>query len=231
MSDDENHEAIFRVDTVPPPAGEDDAYNAPTRVGPMAAAVVEEMMVESVRKATELNEKAVSEKAAAEAAAKKDTPAAPAASTPAAAKAPLASVKPADALSGSDVVPDAEPSGRAQAAALGAAGSKPPPVRPKPAAPGPPPPRVYDEDEDNAATLLSGSAKAPIVPPPSAPVFPEIASAPRVSPLGPVVNEPSPLAPTSITPARSSALLPVLLPLLVGLTIFAIGLALYFWAR
>lgn len=35
-------DAIYRVDTVPPPAGED-AYNAPTRVGPMARAAVEKM--------------------------------------------------------------------------------------------------------------------------------------------------------------------------------------------
>ena len=31
---DDTDESIFRVDTVPPPAGDDDAYNAPTRVGP-----------------------------------------------------------------------------------------------------------------------------------------------------------------------------------------------------
>ena len=44
MSDDEKGEKLYRVETVPPPAGESDAYNAPTRVGPMAAAVVAEMM-------------------------------------------------------------------------------------------------------------------------------------------------------------------------------------------
>ena len=39
MSDDD--EKLFKVDTVPPPAGEDDAYGAPTKVGPMAMAIQE----------------------------------------------------------------------------------------------------------------------------------------------------------------------------------------------
>jgi hypothetical protein len=44
-NDDQNDEGIYRADTVPPPDGGDDAYNAPTRVGPMAATVVNEMIV------------------------------------------------------------------------------------------------------------------------------------------------------------------------------------------
>lgn len=43
MTDDDEPK-LYRVDTVPPPAGESDAYNAPTKVGPMAASVVAEMM-------------------------------------------------------------------------------------------------------------------------------------------------------------------------------------------
>lgn len=35
MSEDREDEPIFKIDTVPPPAGESDAYSAPTRVGPM----------------------------------------------------------------------------------------------------------------------------------------------------------------------------------------------------
>lgn len=65
MSDDKDEE-IYRVETVPPPAGENDAYNAPTKVGPMAAAVVEEMMHASVKKAAELSQRAHDKKAAAE---------------------------------------------------------------------------------------------------------------------------------------------------------------------
>lgn len=44
-NDDRNEDGIYRADTVPPPDGGDDAYNAPTRVGLMAATVVNEMLV------------------------------------------------------------------------------------------------------------------------------------------------------------------------------------------
>lgn len=40
----EEHNTVHKVDTVPPPPGEDDAYNAPTRIGPMAEVAVQEMM-------------------------------------------------------------------------------------------------------------------------------------------------------------------------------------------
>jgi hypothetical protein len=49
MADDTNQpkpfdtDGIFRVDTVPPPPGEGDAYNAPTRVGEMPESVLEAM--------------------------------------------------------------------------------------------------------------------------------------------------------------------------------------------
>ncbi|MDB4942005.1 MAG: hypothetical protein JWP97_1539 [Labilithrix sp.] len=58
MSDDENeNHGIYRVDTIPPPDGEDDAYSAPTKVGPMADAAVRELMHAAERRAAELNAK------------------------------------------------------------------------------------------------------------------------------------------------------------------------------
>ncbi len=50
MSDDGKDDS--KLDTVPPPPGEDDAYNAPTRVGPLDPAVLEAMMA-SLRKPEE----------------------------------------------------------------------------------------------------------------------------------------------------------------------------------
>lgn len=41
MTDDEG---IFRVDTVPPPGGEDDAYSAPTKIGVLMPGDVERLM-------------------------------------------------------------------------------------------------------------------------------------------------------------------------------------------
>lgn len=45
MSDEKEDEqdALYRVDTVPPPAGEDDAYSAPTRIGELPDSVLEQM--------------------------------------------------------------------------------------------------------------------------------------------------------------------------------------------
>lgn len=39
--DGKDDEKIYKVDTVPPPAGEDDAYNAPTKVGQLEGHVLE----------------------------------------------------------------------------------------------------------------------------------------------------------------------------------------------
>lgn len=39
-----NEDAIHRIDTVPPPDGEDDAYSAETKVGPLSRAMVQELM-------------------------------------------------------------------------------------------------------------------------------------------------------------------------------------------
>jgi hypothetical protein len=49
MSD--NDEGIYKVDTVPPPQGEDDAYSAPTKVGVMASAIVGELLMQGQREA------------------------------------------------------------------------------------------------------------------------------------------------------------------------------------
>lgn len=49
MSNDD--EGIYRVDTIPPPQGEGDAYSAPTKVGVLASAIVEELVAASQREA------------------------------------------------------------------------------------------------------------------------------------------------------------------------------------
>lgn len=43
--EDRNDDAVYKVDTVPPPDGDDDAYSAPTKIGPMASAVVNELIM------------------------------------------------------------------------------------------------------------------------------------------------------------------------------------------
>jgi len=43
-NDDNAGGGIYKVETVPPPPGTGDAYTAPTKVGPMTSALVEEMM-------------------------------------------------------------------------------------------------------------------------------------------------------------------------------------------
>jgi hypothetical protein len=145
--DDDKKDGIYKVDTVPPPPGEGDAYSAPTKVGPMAAAVVEEMMHAAERKAAALLQRAEEQKASVR---------------------ERTSTQPAPPLG-----PASRPAGaRAQP---GLPGRKPDP------APSPstldaaelvelddgPPPRLYDDsdDEDNAATLLSKAAQAPVVMP------------------------------------------------------------------
>lgn len=48
-SDDED--GIFKVETVPPPEGESDVYNAPTKVGSLAGSIVEEIVQQARRQA------------------------------------------------------------------------------------------------------------------------------------------------------------------------------------
>jgi len=57
--DDQDHERpIHKVETDPPTPGEDDAYDAETKVGPMKDAVVHEMMHAAAAKAIELSARA-----------------------------------------------------------------------------------------------------------------------------------------------------------------------------
>ncbi len=73
MPDDQNkddEDGIYRLDTVPPPMGESDAYSAPTKVGPMAAAAVEELMKAAEQRASELSARAAEKRKVAAASAK-----------------------------------------------------------------------------------------------------------------------------------------------------------------
>lgn len=137
MSDAEKDDS--KVDTVPPPSGEDDAYNAPTRVGPVDQAVLEAMMASGHK--------------------------------PAEAPPPVAE-------------------------ATFAARKTPPPVPRRPA-PAPLPPPV----EETTA-----------------------------KPVDPPIEQRAPVALPSEAPRPAAPPAVVFLPLVVGLVIFVVGLALYFWA-
>jgi hypothetical protein len=49
-NDDDDDDGVYQVQTIPPPSG-GDAYSAPTKVGPMTTALVEEMMHAAKQKA------------------------------------------------------------------------------------------------------------------------------------------------------------------------------------
>ncbi len=51
MASDDDDDGIFRVETVPPPDGESDVYNAPTKVGMLAGTLVEEIVQQARRQA------------------------------------------------------------------------------------------------------------------------------------------------------------------------------------
>jgi hypothetical protein len=182
MSDDDKDEEIFKVETVPPPAGESDAYNAPTKVGPMAAAVVEEMLHASVRKAAELTQRSQDAKAAAEGKGAAPAPASDGS------KPPLAPPRPA-ATSPTSPKAAAAPVARAPTASNPqpkSAPSLPAPTSPKPSnappSPSKKPPRIESgyslaeqeliQDAVPAATSSSlapgapGAPSAPATPPP-----------------------------------------------------------------
>lgn len=53
VDDRDNDDSIHKVDTVPPPAGDDDAYNSPTKVGPAS----QDAWAELIRKANEEGER------------------------------------------------------------------------------------------------------------------------------------------------------------------------------
>ena len=134
MSDTEKDDS--KADTVPPPDGEDDAYNAPTRVGPMDPAILEAMMASMQKPAT----------AEATAASSKTTPPTP----------PVAE----EALSESNLVADEPPSSPGLAAPLQPRLSKPPPVPPRPA---PDPPAAPSPVHVAAAPVVAEDALAPLV--------------------------------------------------------------------
>lgn len=140
MSDDEKDDelGIHRVETIPPPEGEDDAYSAATKVGPMADAAVKELMHAAERRASELSARVAEKKSAAAAAAKSSaTP------TPLSVKPATPSAKPAAPASARPAAPSGPTTGRVPAPAVGPVGrtvsaaptgSAKPPSIPRPAA-------------------------------------------------------------------------------------------------
>lgn len=283
MSDDDKNDelGIHRVETIPPPDGEDDAYSAPTKVGPMADAAVKELMHAAARRSSELAARVAEKKGAAADAAKSSATATP------------MSVKPAEAASVKSPVPSASArpagpatgptTGRVPAQSVGPVGrsvsvapptSAKPPSIPRPAAvprvepagaplaptalsskdkealspaplPAPAegagerPPRLYDasDEPEDAATLLHSSARAPqqehtallpasqpLAKPPASVPAPEAVVRPREA--IPFDRQPAPMA---HEPQGEPKVL--IMPLVVGFLIFAIGLAFYIWAR
>ncbi len=97
-------ESIFRVDTVPPPPGEDDAYSATTKVGPVTA----EAWVDLIRKADEDEAKAV-EAAASERFGPKKVASSKTPETPTGSSSRQAGPTPADAPSDAGAAPIAVP--------------------------------------------------------------------------------------------------------------------------
>lgn len=142
---------LYRVDTVPPPAGQSDAYNAPTKVGPMPAATIAAMMQEAERQVAENNARAAKKVAASAKPIPREEPETPQKVAVAAA------------------VPEAE---------IEAAPAPDPAAPQEPPAPEHIP-KIYSEedDEDKAATLLSPFAKPPPTPPTSSPHVDDVVAA------------------------------------------------------
>jgi hypothetical protein len=144
-SDDEG--SIFKVDTIPPPAGDGDAYNAPTKVGPVSA----EAWVELIKQADAEGKKA------AEAETRRGD------SGPLS-KPPVSRPQPA-----SNPKPPASGNARgasASAAASSATNDAAPASKPSGEAPPAAVPRLYendDADDSHAATMLSPNAKGSVV--------------------------------------------------------------------
>jgi hypothetical protein len=137
-SDDEA--SIFKVDTVPPPDGDGDAYNAPTKVGPVSS----EAWVELIRKADAEGERnAEADRQLAESGPSSKPP-----------------ISKSQAKATDAAPPASKPEATVKSAAPPAAAPPPPPA----AAAGPANddiPKVYNEesDESNMATLLHPRAK------------------------------------------------------------------------
>ena len=247
--DEKKEAAIYRMDTLPPPEGEGDAYNAPTKVGPMAESVVKEMMFAAGRKAAELSERAAekaktapnSGRPAAATEISSNRPTALAGSLAPVEKAVEKAAAPKAAPSVEPPVPPTTPIKPRPAVAAVQAAAKPVAETPSSAPPDPmledadvvedievPVPRLYDDEDDYAATQLHAKAKPPkqehteLIP--AAIVKAVVANA---KPL--VARTPIPYAPTAMPgPNRGSF---SLIPLAVGFTIFFLGLFLYLLAR
>jgi hypothetical protein len=193
MGDDGKEEAgVHKVDTVPPPPGEADAYNAPTRVGPVSQAAWAEL----IEKANEKNDKTAEE---ASNAPRSEPSARPPTPTPAAGAAPADGgavpriyEEPEDEDAATLLHPSARKQVLANAGPPGTTTAPPPPPVPKfPEIAAPPPPSTSN---------------------PGAPMFANAAS-----PLGPIAHE-SPPPPAHWT-ARGdlvAALIAFLLAIAVG---------------
>lgn len=189
--EENDDDGIHRMDTVPPPDGEGDAYNAATRVGPMADAVVKEMMHAAGLKAAEMSERAAGKAKAAGKASTSTPPVAAAApaveerasSTGPVARTPIASA--ASAVSAGSAASAAVPAPAgvaAPAAAPAAAAAVAKPARPPAAA------------TAKAVVAAPGAAGAPPAPPrPVAPARP----APPIKATPPAPPVPAPKAASS----------------------------------
>ena len=190
MSNDdqsEDDDAIHRVDTVPPPAGEGDAYSAATKVGPMAEAIVKEMMHAAGVKAAVLRARSDEKSATA--------------SEARAAEASRPAARSASAQSASARPTAPRPAGvRVDARAELVDGLKETDASvPLTYADDDEVPLTYaddDEEEDNAETMLSPAAKPPSLPHPPHVPRAQMQTLPLAPPLPLPAEVPVPTPPT-----------------------------------
>ena len=212
---------VYKIETVPPPAGEDDAYSAPTKVGPMGDAFVKNLMKDAEQRSAELARKEKDAKAKADG--------------PPPSKAP--------AKSGPVSAPPASAPVSAGGTAL---------------------PKIYDDEDDDGATVLSPKAKPPAMPqrpsplhvtnddaaPALANAFPPAEGGPAPNPAPPPATPagvapamppppwesqnpqgPIPFDPTPPAAARPPLGLAAVLVAVAGLSIFLVGLVMWFLSR
>lgn len=176
MSHDSNKEeddSIHRVDTIPPPDGEGDAYNAPTKVGPMADSVMKEMLHAAELKAAELAQRSSDKMDAVKAKQKEEGAAAAAAASekpPATSEKPPVSAPPVSSSKG--LV--AAASARDGALARPARSPSSSPIKPSPAtAPKPPAvPASPAVPATKAAAASPAASASPSASPSGAPASP-----------------------------------------------------------
>lgn len=206
MSKEDEKDELYRVDTVPPPAGENDAYNAPTKVGPMPLSVLDAMkkatMTGTPLKPVALpnqSSKSASEKPAEEA--KADAGGEKKAADPAPAPSPVAQA----------------PNESAPPAAVAAPVTAPPPAlaaAPAPAAfPSSAPAASFPSGAPAAASFPSGAPAASLAS--SAPQAPEPSGSPQLSAW------PAAVIPRNDVPSRVAiAAVAVLVLLALGTLVF-----------